>query len=140
MTEIADTTASEPELTWNGERWLTWDGTEWVAVDPQPPRPTYPAQVTVDGEPMALTTITQPRRTEVVTDKRGAPIQVIVAWVLTVLTLGYMLPWAIAATRGKANAGAIGLVNLLLGWTVIGWIVALVMACGAHQVGGVRVV
>lgn len=27
-----------------------------------------------------------------------------------------------------------GLINFLAGWTFIGWIVALVMACGAHQV------
>ena len=47
-----------------------------------------------------------------------------------------MLPWAIAATRGKSNQAAIGIINLLLGWTFIGWIVALVMACQAHQVAG----
>jgi fumarate reductase subunit D len=69
-----------------------------------------------------------------VTDKGGKSVQAIVAWVLTILTLGYMLPWAIAATRGKSNAGMIGVVNLLLGWTFVGWIVALVMACGAHQI------
>lgn len=71
---------------------------------------------------------------KVQTDKSGKPIQLIVAWVITVLTVGYMLPWAIAASRGKSNSGAIGLVTFLLGWTVIGWIVGLVMACGAHQV------
>lgn len=52
---------------------------------------------------------------------------------VAICTLGYMLPWAIAATRGKSNSGAIGLLNLLLGWTLIGWIVALVMACASHQ-------
>jgi hypothetical protein len=51
------------------------------------------------------------------------------AWVAAVLTLGYMLPWAIAATRRKSNAALIGLVNFLAGWTAIGWIVTLVMAC-----------
>jgi hypothetical protein len=45
-----------------------------------------------------------------------------------VLTIGYFLPWAIAATRQKSNALAIGLLNFLVGWTFIGWIVALVMA------------
>lgn len=61
---------------------------------------------------------------------------VVVAWVLTVLTGGYMLPWAIAATRGKSDQGTIGLLNFLLGWTVIGWIVTLVMACTAHKAVG----
>ena len=55
------------------------------------------------------------------------------AWVCAVLTLGYMLPWAVAATRGKANQAAIGVVNLLLGWSFIGWVVALVMACLSHH-------
>ena len=71
--------------------------------------------------------------THITNDSRGKPIQATTAWVIAVCTLGYMLPWAVAATRGKSNAGAIGWINLLLGWTLIGWIVALVMACGAHQ-------
>lgn len=68
-----------------------------------------------------------------VTDRTGKGGQATVAWVVAVCTLGYMLPWAIAATRGKANSGAIGWLNLLVGWTVIGWIAALVMACMSHQ-------
>ena len=67
------------------------------------------------------------------TDQTGNPAITIIAWVVAVLTLFYMLPWAIAATRHKSNHGAIAVLNLLLGWTFIGWIVALVMACGAHQ-------
>jgi hypothetical protein len=59
--------------------------------------------------------------------------ETILGWVLAVLTLGYFLPWAIAATRGKSNSLTIFLVNLLLGWTLIGWIAALVMACMAHR-------
>lgn len=57
-----------------------------------------------------------------------------IAWVIAVCTFGYMLPWAIAATRGKSNTGAIGWLNLLLGWTFVGWVIALVMAFSAHQV------
>jgi hypothetical protein len=70
------------------------------------------------------------------TDKSSKPIQTIIAWIIAILTLGYMLPWAIAATRGKSNSGAIGWLNLLLGWSLIGWIVALVMACNSHQIVG----
>ena len=57
----------------------------------------------------------------------------VIAWIIAVLTGLYMLPWAIAATRNLANHGAIALINFLLGWTVIGWIVALVMACRAKK-------
>ncbi len=67
------------------------------------------------------------------TDRRSKPVQAGVAWLLTLFTLGYFLPWAIAASRGKSNALAIGLLNFLVGWTVIGWIIALVMACGPHR-------
>jgi len=56
------------------------------------------------------------------------------AWICAVLTAGYLLPWAIAATRGRSNQATIGLLNLLLGWSLIGWVVALVMACQSHSV------
>jgi len=68
------------------------------------------------------------------TDQKGNAIHMIVAWAFAVLTLGYFLPWAIAATRRKSNTLAIALLTLLLGWTLVGWIIALVMACGTHQV------
>jgi hypothetical protein len=74
----------------------------------------------------------------VLSDARTNGVEMAFAWVFTVLSLGYFLPWAVAATRGKSNSWAIGLVNFLVGWTLIGWVVALVMACMAHQVAVVR--
>ena len=74
---------------------------------------------------------------QLVTDQRPVNGAIVaIAWVATLLTFGYMLPWAIAATRGKSNQAAVGLINFLLGWTFVGWIVAMVMACQAHQVAG----
>ena len=69
-----------------------------------------------------------------VTVRKGKPVQATVAWLVALLSFGYMLPWAIAATRGKVNSGAIFWLNLLLGWSVIGWVIALVMSLSAHQV------
>ena len=40
----------------------------------------------------------------------------------------YFLPSIIALVRGKRDALAIFLLNLFLGWSVIGWIIALVWA------------
>src|SRR5260370_6868323 len=40
----------------------------------------------------------------------------------------YLLPSFVAAARGHRNGQAILLLNLFLGWTVLGWIVALVWA------------
>ena len=54
---------------------------------------------------------------------------VTIAWVITLMRFGYMLPWAVAVTRRSANATKVGLVSFFLAWTVVGWIVALVMAC-----------
>ncbi|GEL96078.1 superinfection immunity protein [Cellulomonas composti] len=59
---------------------------------------------------------------------------VVIAWVVAFFTFGYMLPWAIAATRGRSNRWAIFVLNLLLGWSFIGWVASLVMACMSHSV------
>jgi len=40
----------------------------------------------------------------------------------------YFLPSIIAAARSKRDTLAIFLLNLFLGWSVIGWIVALIWA------------
>ncbi len=40
----------------------------------------------------------------------------------------YCLPGIIASERKKRNAPAIWTLNLLLGWSLIGWVVALVWA------------
>ena len=51
----------------------------------------------------------------------------VVAVVVAILTAGYMLPWAIAAVRNVPH-WSVFWVNLLLGWTIVGWIIALVMS------------
>lgn len=56
----------------------------------------------------------------------------VLAWVVAAITLLYMLPWAVAVTRNRSNMAAIGLINFLVGWSFIGWVVALVMACGSE--------
>ena len=57
----------------------------------------------------------------------------VVSWLLAIVTIGYFLPWAVAVTRKMPNQSAIGLLNLLLGWTIIGWVIALVMACAQRR-------
>jgi hypothetical protein len=42
---------------------------------------------------------------------------------------GYFLPFIIAMARDHRQKLAIFVLNLLLGWTVLGWIGALVWAC-----------
>ena len=45
---------------------------------------------------------------------------------LLLLLGGYFLPAIIAGARHKRNIAAIFAVNLIFGWTVIGWFVALI--------------
>lgn len=47
---------------------------------------------------------------------------------LLVLLLLYLLPSFIAGGRKHHNTSAITVLNLLLGWTVLGWIISLVWA------------
>jgi hypothetical protein len=46
-------------------------------------------------------------------------------WTLFIIAL-YFLPVANAYHRKHKNAAAIGATNILLGWTAIGWIIALI--------------
>jgi hypothetical protein len=48
---------------------------------------------------------------------------------LLVLTVLYFVPAIVASLRGHRNALAIGMLTLLLGWTLLGWVGALVWAC-----------
>ena len=45
---------------------------------------------------------------------------------LVAMILGYLLPGIIASGRGHLNAGAIWVLTVVLGWSGIGWIAALV--------------
>ncbi|MCX5412237.1 superinfection immunity protein [Streptomyces sp. NBC_00059] len=51
--------------------------------------------------------------------------------ILVVLLVGvplYFLPAIVAAGRKVTNVGSVFVINLLLGWTFVGWVVALAMA------------
>ncbi len=102
-------------------------------LPPVPPRP-VPAPPVTAAVWRAPASFSAPWSTVVVSDRRVPPDAVlVVAWLLAVASFGYLLPWAVAASRGRSNHGGIALVNLLLGWTGVGWAVALVMACSAHR-------
>ncbi|KQV12513.1 MULTISPECIES: superinfection immunity protein [unclassified Kitasatospora] len=52
----------------------------------------------------------------------GLVVLVIVAALL------YFVPTVIALVRGVPNRGSVVVINVFLGWTLIGWVVALAMA------------
>jgi hypothetical protein len=50
----------------------------------------------------------------------------------TIIIIGaYFVPTIIAFNRSHHQIGSIVVVNALLGWTVIGWVVALAMSLSA---------
>lgn len=58
--------------------------------------------------------------------EEGVIAVLIIALVVILSLFFYFLPAIVG--RRKRNAGAIFLLNLLLGWTFIGWVAALVWA------------
>ena len=48
---------------------------------------------------------------------------------LVLVSGGYFIPTLVAYCRRHHNAGAIFFLNFLLGWTIIGWVIALFWAC-----------
>ncbi|NNM68050.1 MAG: superinfection immunity protein [Spirochaetales bacterium] len=59
----------------------------------------------------------------------SAGLRGVIATLLSVFTLFYLLPTSIAMVR-KHRTGVVFTINFLFGWTLIGWIVALVLAFG----------
>ena len=46
-----------------------------------------------------------------------------------VLVSCYFIPTIIALVRDNRGAGGVALVNIFLGWTVIGWFLAFIWSC-----------
>ncbi|MBU6163251.1 MAG: superinfection immunity protein [Myxococcales bacterium] len=54
-------------------------------------------------------------------------------FLLLVLAVPYFVPSIVAVARKMPNKGSTIVVNVFLGWTFIGWVVALAMACGRKE-------
>jgi Superinfection immunity protein len=55
------------------------------------------------------------------------------AWLAFAFAIAYEVPSIVAYSRQMPNRAQVYVINVLTGWTVIGWIVALVMAVGARK-------
>jgi hypothetical protein len=50
-------------------------------------------------------------------------------WILLLLAVAvYFLPWIVTAVRKTKRRAGIVLINLFLGWTLLGWLGALIWA------------
>jgi hypothetical protein len=65
--------------------------------------------------------------------KRGCTVLTLLFMILL-----YFLPAIIG--REKRDAAGIFLLNLFLGWTVVGWVIALIWACAAEPYPRVHVI
>lgn len=54
---------------------------------------------------------------------------------LAVVVALYFVPTIVASVRNHDNAVAITALNLLLGWTLVGWVAALVWSLTAKKAG-----
>jgi hypothetical protein len=81
-----------------------------------------------------LSTLTQ--TTSSSSSSANPGVGLVIAWVVG-FGLMYFVPLIIAMVRKHRQTGAIAAVNVLLGWTMIGWVIAFVWACmnpaGSHQ-------
>lgn len=53
------------------------------------------------------------------------------AGLFIVLFALYFVPWIIAASRNHHNRSSIAILNLFLGWTFIGWLIALIWSASS---------
>jgi len=114
------------------------------AIESPPP----PADVNVTNDPLPVTVNPSPRpRFDPTTAVIGALIgaYLLIGFMIVyeffdalrtlfnILLVLNVLPPIIGLIRNKHNKLAIFLINLLLGWTFIGWVIALVWACSGDR-------
>jgi len=52
---------------------------------------------------------------------------------LVILIFMYFIPWVVASVRKHPQQNSIMVLNLFLGWTFIGWVIALIWAVSAFE-------
>ena len=52
---------------------------------------------------------------------------------IIIIGIIYLIPTLVAINNKKANAGAIAVLNIFLGWVFIPWVIALVWACTKNK-------
>jgi hypothetical protein len=70
----------------------------------------------------------------------GGGAALLVIFVVLLCIAIYLTPTWIAMYRKVVNVGSVFVINLLLGWTLIGWAIALAMAARTNPPSGTQVV
>ncbi|HEV1992504.1 MAG TPA: superinfection immunity protein [Candidatus Dormibacteraeota bacterium] len=129
--------------TWTDDdcKWIA-KGQFWEGMSPDQKAAAEATAKDIDAEKMrgaaarrkktaspAVAQIVQPAATKLATQDSAAPWGGLILFVLAVVL--YFLPAIIAGSRGHHQSTAICVLDLFLGWTVLGWIIALVWASTA---------
>ncbi len=64
------------------------------------------------------------KRSEILKQKQNKYMTVIIGLII------YFIPSIVAFNKKKKNASKVLVLNFFLGWTFIGWVIALIMAVG----------
>jgi hypothetical protein len=103
------------------EHWASRSSALERAMHPEPTPPQKPAT-----QEEALQNARKAYNSNAMGDFGSIAFVILLGVVCPVL---YLLPTFVAFHNKKRNAGAICALNLLLGWTLIGWVFALVWSC-----------
>jgi hypothetical protein len=63
----------------------------------------------------------------------GALAWLVLLVIFHVATLGYFVPSWVALRRDVPHKGSVVVIDIFLGWTLAGWVVALAMACRSKR-------
>lgn len=58
---------------------------------------------------------------------------VVLVALIIVNAMIYLLPWMVAWIRNTENKGGVAVINIFLGFTILGWIIALALAFGGRR-------
>ena len=72
------------------------------------------------------------------TDVDGAAAGIVIIFLL--IAGLYFVPTIVAMVRQVSNLGSVIVINLFLGWTLIGWVIALAMAARSKPPGAGTVI
>lgn len=95
--------------------------------------PSIPPPISTSRVPpkKTMNPISSPSRTN---NDEISPIYWVIIIAIVLAALGiYFLPTTIALNRGVNRMAAVVLINILFGWTFLGWAVALIMACSMER-------
>ncbi|MDT5075767.1 MAG: hypothetical protein QOJ80_404 [Mycobacterium sp.] len=65
-------------------------------------------------------------------DGSGAAVGAGFIVLMIISFIAYWIPTIVALIRNVPNKGSVIVINLFLGWTIVGWVVALAMAARSH--------